>query len=81
MKSTPGGATARRICTILVVQYPYQPISGGWLAEWLQLSTNVTPRGLFSRLGIEKEAAVGRGGIIWTVVGILLIIALLIYIF
>jgi len=29
----------------------------------------------------QKGAAMGRGGIIWTVVGILLIIALLIYIF
>jgi hypothetical protein len=28
----------------------------------------------------EREDAMGRGGIIWTVVGILLIIALLIYI-
>lgn len=29
----------------------------------------------------RKGAAMGRGGIIWTVVGILLIIALIIYIF
>jgi hypothetical protein len=29
----------------------------------------------------SKEAIVGRSGIIWTVVGVLLIIALLIYIF
>jgi hypothetical protein len=28
-----------------------------------------------------KEAVLGRSGIIWTVVGVLLIIALLIYIF
>jgi len=29
----------------------------------------------------QKEAILGRSGIIWTIVGVLLIIALLIYIF
>jgi hypothetical protein len=29
----------------------------------------------------RKENSMGRGGIIWTIVGVLLIIALLIYIF
>jgi hypothetical protein len=33
------------------------------------------------KAGKSKEAILGRSGIIWTVVGVLLIIALLIYIF
>jgi hypothetical protein len=40
-------------------------------------STRVITRA-FSNL---KEAIVGRSGLIWTIVGVLLIIALLIYIF
>ncbi|HEX2403695.1 MAG TPA: hypothetical protein VHM29_03250, partial [Acidimicrobiia bacterium] len=45
------------------------------------------PRVAFRRLGggvsdpDAKEAVLGRSGIIWTIVGVLLIIALLIYIF
>jgi hypothetical protein len=33
------------------------------------------------KAGKSKEAILGRSGIIWTIVGVLLIIALLIYIF